>query len=153
MSCRLFREIREKLGLAYDIHSYVSHFMDSGSLVVYGGVSPNNVESLVQAVLAELAKLKDQVVPESELLKAKEMAKGRLLLRMEDSRSVSSWNGGQEILLGRIKSVDEMVAIIESVSTADIKRVSNDLFRSSRLNLAAVGPDLKENRLRELLVL
>ena len=153
MSCRLFREIRERLGLAYDIHSYVSHFMDSGSLVVYGGVSPNNVESLIQAVLAELAKLKNEVVPAAELAKAKEMAKGRLLLRMEDSRSVSSWNGGQEILLGRIKSVEEMVSIIESVSTADIKRVAGDLFCSRGLNLATVGPDFNENRIKDLLVL
>ena len=153
MSCRLFREIRENLGLAYDIHSYVSHFKDSGSLVVYGGISPKNVEPLIQAVLTELVKLKDNLVPETELSKAKEMAKGRLLLRMEDSRSVSSWNGGQEIMLGKIKSVDEMVSIIEAITADDLKRVAGDLVLSNGLNLAAVGPHLNENRLKDLLVL
>ncbi|GAI12384.1 unnamed protein product, partial [marine sediment metagenome] len=101
MSSRLFVEIRDKLGLAYSIHSYVEHFLDSGSVTVYAGVELKNLSIVITAILDQLSQLKE-LVPESELVKAKELSKGRLLLRMEDSRNVAGWMGGQEILTGRI---------------------------------------------------
>ena len=98
MSSRLFLELREKRGLCYDVNSYVSHFLDTGSFAVYAGVDPSKTAEAVQALLEELARLRDGVSRE-ELLKAKELSKGRLLLRLEDTRAVSSWLGGQELLL------------------------------------------------------
>ncbi len=153
MSCRLFREIREEKGLAYDVSSYVSHFFDSGSITIYAGVNPGNVEAATEAIVNELAKLRDIPVTEPELAKAKEMVKGRLVLRMEDSRSVSSWYAGQELLLGKIQSIDEVISIIESITTDDLSRVAGDLFHSNGLNLAVVGPDLHANQLERILKL
>ena len=100
MSSRLFTEIRDKLGLAYSIHSFVDHFLDTGSITIYAGVEPKNLPVAINAILEQLSQLKEPV-PEAELSKAKELSKGRLLLRMEDSRSVAGWMGGQEILTGR----------------------------------------------------
>ncbi len=153
MSCRLFRELREKLGLAYDVHSYISHFFDSGALTIYAGVNPANVEATTEAILNELAKLRDVPVTEIELTKAKEMVKGRLVLRMEDSRSVSSWFAGQELLLGKIQDIDEVISIVESVTSEDMSRVAGDWFCSAGLNLAVVGPQPNESRLENLLKL
>jgi len=153
MSCRLFRELREKKGLAYDVHSYVSHFFDSGSLTVYAGISPTNVEAATEATLNELAQLRDTLIPESELTKAKEMVKGRLVLRMEDSRSVSSWFASQELLLGKIQTVDEVISIIETITPKDLKRVATDIVHSQGLSLAVVGPKPNEDRLQNLLKL
>ena len=90
MSSRLYLEIRERRGLAYDIHSYVDHFLDSGAVTIYAGVDLKNVADTIAVILETLACLKDEV-PALELAKAKELAKGRLLLRMEDSRSVAGW--------------------------------------------------------------
>ena len=152
MSSRLFINIRDRRGLAYDIHSYVSHFRDSGSLIVYAGVQPKQVKSALTAILEELSQLKSGI-PEAELTKAKELSKGRLLLRMEDSRSVVGWSGVQEILLGQVLSVDEVLSIIDAITTDNLKRIARELFITEKLNLAIVGPISKEEPLAELLKL
>ena len=139
MSSRLFTEIRDKLGLAYNIHSYVEHFIDSGAITVYAGVEPKNLPAAITAILEQLSQLKE-VVPEQELSKVKELSKGRLLLRMEDSRAVASWMGGQEILTGRILSVDELTSIIDTITANELKQVAQELLVGSRLRLAVVGP-------------
>ena len=97
MSSRLFSEIRDKLGLAYSITSYVDHFLDTGSLTVSASVDPDNLNQAVTAILDQLEQLKEGI-PEAEMKKAREISKGRLLLRMEDSRNVAGWLGGQEML-------------------------------------------------------
>lgn len=149
MSSRLFTEIREKRGLAYAIQSYVSHHLDTGSLTIYAGVDPRHLPTAVKAIVAELDRLKDKV-PETELTKAKELSKGRLLLRMEDTRSVIGWLGGQELLLGKILTVDDVVSIVDSIQADDLLRVAHQLLIAKKLNLAVVGP-VEEKHLEELL--
>ncbi|OGO02520.1 MAG: hypothetical protein A2Y59_02575 [Chloroflexi bacterium RBG_13_52_14] len=151
MSSRLFLELREKRGLAYDIHSHVTYFRDSGSLAIYAGVDPKKLELTVEAVLSELMRLRDEPIPEAEITKAKEMGKGRLLLRMEDTRSVAGWMGGQELLNGEILTVDEVVAIVDAITASEIRRVARELFLTSKLSLALVGPARNKGRLQKLL--
>lgn len=146
MSSRLFLEIRERRGLVYDIHSYVDHFLDSGAITVYAGVDPRNVEATIEGILGELRLLKEHI-PEAELAKVKELAKGRLLLRMEDTRAVAGWMGGQELLTGHIRTVDEVVSIIEAIATKDLRRIAKQLLVNDKLNLAIVGPIADEDRL------
>ncbi len=152
MSSRLFVEIRDKLGLAYSIYSGVEHFLDSGSLTISAGVDPKNLPIAIKAILGQLSQLKEPV-PESELLKAKELSKGRLLLRMEDSRSVTGWMGGQEILTERILSVDQIVSIIDAITTEELEQLAHELLVGSRLRLAVVGPVTNDTPLEELLKL
>ncbi len=90
-------------------------------------------------------------MPDEELGRAKELAKGRLLLRMEDTRSVSDWLGAQEILAGRIRSVDEVTEHIDAVTPEDVRAVAQRLLKSDQLNLAIVGPFRSETRFRKLL--
>lgn len=153
MSSRLFVELREHLSLAYDVHSYVQHYLDTGAAVVSAGVDPRRLERAVRAIVAELRKLAREPVPERELAKAKEFIKGRLQLRMEDTRAVSSWLGGQELLRRQILSVDEVLELIDRVSAEDVLRLAQRLFVSERYNLAVVGPfkDKDEARFRDLL--
>jgi predicted Zn-dependent peptidase len=150
MSSRLFTEIRDKLGLAYQIHSYVDHLHDSGSVTIYAGVEPNNLRVAIDAILEQLVQLKEPI-PESELSKAKELSKGRLLLRMEDSRNVAGWAGGQETLTGRILSVDEVISIIDAITAEEIKQLAEELLVSSQLRLAIVGPISDDEPLDKLL--
>ena len=152
MSSRLYLEIRERRGLAYDIHSYVDHFLDSGAVTIYAGVDLKNVADTIAVILETLACLKDEV-PALELAKAKELAKGRLLLRMEDSRSVAGWLGGQELLTGQILTVDEVTSIIDAITPQDLKRVAAQLLLTEKLNLAIVGPAGGEDRFHSLLEL
>ena len=152
MSSRLFLELRENRGLVYDIHSSVSYFHDCGSLVTYCGVEPKNCFQAIETILDQLGQLRDGV-PQKELDKAKELSKGRLLLRMEDSRSVTMWMGGQEMLTGQVRTVDEVVALIDAVTTEDVKNVAQELIKEEKLNLAVVGPYRSEGRFRKLLKL
>jgi len=152
MSSRLFVEIRDKLGLAYTIHSYVEHLLDSGSIIIHAGVEPKNLSLVIRAILDQLSQLKE-LVPESELSKAKELSKGRLLLRMEDSRNVAGWMGGQEILTGRILSVDEVVSIIDAITAEELSQLAQELLVGNQLRLAVVGPVADEEPLDELLKL
>jgi predicted Zn-dependent peptidase len=151
MSSRLFTEIRDRMGLAYSIHSYAEHFADTGSITVYAGVEPKNLPVAVKAILEQLARLKEPV-PQAELTKAKELSKGRLLLRMEDSRTVAGWMGGQELLTRRILSVDEVIAIIDAITAEAIKELAQEILVSSQLRLAVVGP-VADEPLGELLKL
>lgn len=139
MSSRLFTEIREKRGLAYDVHSYVEHFLNSGSFVTYAGVDPAKVEIAIEAILGELSKLKQGVTPD-ELNRARELSKGRLQLRLEDSQQVALWLGSQELLRREILDVDEVISIIDAIGADELAQVAVKLLSSHRLNLAVVGP-------------
>lgn len=150
MSSRLFLELREQRSLCYDVHSYTTHFLDTGAFSVYAGVDPKQAREAVAAILEQLALARDGF-PEEELHKAKELTKGRMLLRMEDTRAVSGWLGVQELLTGRVKEVDEVVASIDRVTTDDITRVARDLFRTESLSMAVVGPLRSAKRLEPLL--
>jgi predicted Zn-dependent peptidase len=150
MSSRLFTEVRENLGLAYSIHSTTDHLLDTGSLSIYAGVEPKNLSTAIEAILNELKRLKKEI-PERELSKARELAKGRLLLRMEDTRSVVSWHGIQELLLGKVLSVDEVVSMIDSIQLEDLMRVAEKHIVNEGLNLAVVGPANDAHHINELL--
>ena len=151
MSSRLFTEIRDRMGLAYSIHSYAEHFADTGSVTIYAGVEPKNLPVAIKAILEQLSKLKEPI-PKAELTKAKELSKGRLLLRMEDSRSVAGWTGGQEILTRRVLSVDQVLDIVDVITAEEIQQLAGELLVPNQLRLAVVGP-VADEPLEELLIL
>jgi predicted Zn-dependent peptidase len=144
-SSRLFSEIREKQGLAYDVHSYTNEYQDDGSLVVYAGVEPARVDQALRASLDEIARMTEPVAPD-ELARAKEIWKGRILLRLEDTQSMASWFGDQETLLGRIYSVDEVVEQVDALESADVQRAAHRVVVEDRLCIAVIGPYRSEDR-------
>ncbi len=153
MGSRLALELRERRGLCYDVHCYASYLQDIGAFIIYAGVDPQKAGETVTAILEELARLRNEPVPEEELARAKEMAKGRILLRMEDTRVVSDWIGAQELLAGRVRTIDDVSEMIDAVSPADIQDVARELFLKERLNLAVVGPFRSGRGLAKLLQL
>ncbi|MCX6004479.1 MAG: insulinase family protein, partial [Chloroflexi bacterium] len=150
MSSRLFTEVREKLGLAYDVHSYAEHFRDTGAFVIQAGIDPKQSRNALCAILSQLKSITGGVA-EAELRKAKEMAKGRLLLSMENSRNIAGWYGAQEMLTEKILTVDEVTQTVESISLDDLKRVAQDILVTEKLNLAIVGPLKSSDSLKDSL--
>lgn len=155
MSSRLFTEIRDHRGLAYDIHSYTEHFLQSGSFGVYAGVDPKKTETALSAILEELSKIKQEIAS-SELTRAKELSKGRLHLRFEDSQHVALWYGSQEILLKQILDVDDVISIVDAITVDDLHEVAREVLTDTGLNLAVTGPfeddhPAEEKRLKQLL--
>jgi predicted Zn-dependent peptidase len=151
MSSRLSLELRERRALCYDVHSYCSYFLDTGAFQLYAGVDPSKAEEALRALMAELGKLRHEGVPEDELQRAKALAKGRILLRMEDTRAVSDWLGAQELLSARIRTVDDVTARIDAVTSEDMQRVARQLIVNDQLNLAVVGPFRSQKRFAPLL--
>jgi predicted Zn-dependent peptidase len=157
MSSRLFMEIRETRGLAYDIHSYTEHFLDSGSFGVYAGVHPEKTETALAAIIEELSKIK-QGIATSEITRAKELSKGRLYLRFEDTQNVAMWYGSQEILLRQILDIDDVIPIVDAITINELQEVAQKILTDGGLNLAITGPVkkdslIKESALRQLLKL
>ena len=150
MSSRLFTEVREEQGLAYDIHSYADHFTDSGAVIIHAGVDPGQVKRALGAILDQLSQLKERIA-QAELNKAKEVGKGRLLLSLETSQNVAAWLGAQEMLTNNILAVDDIMALVEAVTTEDLQRVAQQLLTGEKLNLAIVGPVKDKEPLAEML--
>src|SRR6266545_4893223 len=140
MSSRLFLELREKRALAYDVHSFSSNYVDAGHEVIYAGIAPDRIGEVVEAALAQVARLRDQIVPPDELERVRDFNKGRLELRLEDTRGVSNWLAGQELFLDRVRTVDEVCAIIDGISAEDIQGVARKYLRPELAYVAAVGP-------------
>ena len=152
MSSRLTLELRERRSLCYDVHSYVSYFQDAGAFTVYAGVDPANAREALGALVAELTLLREEGVPEPELVRAQQLAKGRLLLRMEDTRAVADWLGAQELLIGRIRTIDDVGELVDAVTVDDLQRVGRQLLVPDQLNLAIVGPFRSDKRFRSQLL-
>ena len=140
MSSRLFLSVREARGLAYDVSSGLIDYADAGALEVSAGVDPAELGPALDAILVELARLRDEPVPAGELEKAKRYLAGGMELRMDDTRHVASWIGGQEALHDRVLDLDEALAAVDAVDAAGIQRVAQDLFHDEGLRLAAVAP-------------
>ncbi len=140
MSSRLFLSVREELGLAYDVSSGLVDYADAGALEISAGVDPAALPAALGAILVELVRLRDELVPGPELEKAKRYLAGGLELRMDDTRHVASWIGGQEALHDRVLDLDEALAAVEAVGSDAIHRLAGTLFNDEALRLAAVAP-------------
>jgi predicted Zn-dependent peptidase len=139
MSSRLFLEIRESRGLAYDVHSYTSKHRDDGYFAVYMGVDPKKAEQALAAGVAELRRIAEQPVPAAELEKAKEFTKGRLRLGLESTNAMASWLSQQQLLTGVIRTVEEVIAEVDRIDAAQIQRVAQRVL-GGPLQVAVIGP-------------
>jgi predicted Zn-dependent peptidase len=147
MSSRLFLNIRERLGLAYDVHSFTQKHRDTGHLGVYLGVDPKKAIEAIRAVIGEMNALCDQELAEEELQRAKEFTKGRLRLDLETTNGVAFWLTYQELLLDEIRSIEDELALVDAVTASDIRRVANSVLRSP-IQLAVIGPFTRESGFR-----
>jgi predicted Zn-dependent peptidase len=151
MSSRLFQEIREKRGLVYSVFGYFRGYEDIGQGVVYAGTDIDRVEEATGAILDELRKLRDEPVSAEEMTRNKELRKGRLLMSLEDSRSVASWIGSQEATYGWIKTPEQVMEEIDSVTSEQVQELATELFRDDRLNMVLLGPYEDQQPIADLL--
>lgn len=148
-SSRLFREVREKRGLAYAVGSYSEQYTDSGLIASYVGTREDNVEEACSIIGAELARLRAEPVSAEELARAKENVKGRLVLTSESTAARMTRISRATLFDLPIDSLDEMLAKVDAVSVDDLTALAEDLYRPERLSAACVGRD--EGRFRAAL--
>ena len=147
MSSRLFLNIRERLGLAYDVHSFTQKHRDTGYLGVYIGVEPKKAADAVNAAMEELRGMGEAEVAEDDLARAKEFTKGRLRLELETTNGVAFWLTYQQLLLGEIKTIDEELALVDAVTAGDVKRVASRVL-SGPLQMSVIGPFARDSAFR-----
>ncbi len=140
MSSRLFQEIRERRGLVYSVYGYFRQYSDVGQGVVYAGTDLTRVDETITAILGEMRQLRDEIIPEDELRRNKELSKGRIIMGLEDSRSVASWIGGQELTFGEIKTPRQVMDEIDAVQAEDMLELAREIYRDDMLNLVIIGP-------------
>jgi predicted Zn-dependent peptidase len=139
MSSRLFQNVREKRGLAYAVFSGLSAYRDTGSMTIYAGCANDAVDELIDVVIAELRRMKDEPMSEVELRRAKDHLKGSLMLNLESTSSRMSHLARQEIYFDRQFGLDETLEGVERVSTGDVQRVARDLFADGALAATVLG--------------
>ncbi|MDP3685306.1 MAG: pitrilysin family protein [bacterium] len=151
MSSRLFLEVRERRGLAYAVRTSPDYFMDTGYVATQAGVGSEKLLDACRVILQEHAKLRKVRVSSTELNKAREFVKGRLLLALEASDEVAQFAVLQEVLLNRILTPDDIFRRLDAVGPSDVQRVARRAFADRQFRLVAIGPKLPERELSRVL--
>jgi predicted Zn-dependent peptidase len=139
MSSRLFQTIREDRGLAYSIFSEMSPFRDTGSLCIYAGVAVDKTMQTIELTMRELSRLKQEVVSEAELGRARDQLKSNMVMGLESGSSRMANLARQQMYFGRFFGVEEITREIEAVTPDDIQRLARELFRPEAMAIALLG--------------
>jgi predicted Zn-dependent peptidase len=153
MSSRLFTEVRERRGLAYYIYGHQQGYTDTGTLFAQSGVDINRIDDAVSTVVKEFSRIAAEPIEPDELEKARNFAKGRLVLSLEDPKGMIIFGLRNEVLEGTLREPDEVLAGLDAVTIEDIQRVAQDVIRDERLNFALIGPFDDPGRFEKLLAL
>ena len=139
MSSRLFQNIRERQGLAYNISSELNLYRDSGSLGIYGGTSLETAQRVFDSVLVELRRMKEESVPADELKRAKDHMKGSMMLSLESTGARMSNLARQWLYHGRYFTLDELIESIDAVTSEQIQSVAREFFQPGKIGLTVLG--------------
>jgi len=146
-SSRLFREVREKRGLAYAVGSYSEQFVDGGTVAMYVGTREDNVAEACEIIGRELESLRTDGVSADELERAKENVKGRMVLSLESTASRMSRNARAALFGLPLLSIDELIERTEAVTLDDVAELANELYAPERISAACIGAE--ESRFRD----
>ncbi|MDD5662011.1 MAG: pitrilysin family protein [Candidatus Omnitrophica bacterium] len=152
MSSRLFNELREKRGLAYEIGAAVKRFQDTGAFVVHAGIHNKKVPEAIKLILGELRKSSEELISDGEFKRAKEFYTGQLKLALEDTLDHMLWIGESTLMSDKTFSLDKIIAEVNRVEKSAIRAVARKIFRDANINLSLIGP-LKgtEDKIRKVL--
>lgn len=140
MSSRLFQEVREERGLAYSVFSYHSAYSDTGLFTIYAGTAPGQENEVIEILLRIMKELREDGVSEEELRKGKEQLKGSMMMSLESTNNRMSRLGKNELLLGCHKSLDEVVAAVESLTRQDLLKAAQAIF-SHPMAFSIISPE------------
>lgn len=140
MSSRLFNELREKRGLAYEIGTHVKRLDDTGSFVVHAGIDNRKVLEAIQLILKELKRIKETLANQDEFSRAKEFYSGQLKLALEDTLDHMLWIGETTSTMDRVYTLQEIITEVGKIKREDVRLVARNIFKETNLNLALIGP-------------
>jgi len=139
MSSRLFTKMREELGICYYVRTSPDSFTDHGNLTISAGVDNSRVEEGIKGILGECKRMKDELVSDAELKKAKDYIAGTTMLELETSDARAEFFGFEETLKHKLESPDEIIAKVNVVTATDVQKLAREIFVDKGLNMAIVG--------------
>jgi predicted Zn-dependent peptidase len=139
MSSRLFQTVREERGLVYAIYSDLNPYRDTGSLCVYAGTSSDRALQVIDLIMEEFRRLKSEPLPAEELQRAKDQLKGNLMLSLESSMSRMSNLARQQMYFERFFGLEEILAMVESVTEEQVMAMAARLFQPERVAVTLLG--------------
>lgn len=151
MSSRLFTEIREKRALAYYVRSNHSAYKDTGIFSVMAGVEPDKLPETIKIIQKEIKDLVENGPSDEELKRAKGNIRGSLAISLEDSFEIGSFLAEELLYADNIRSIEEIIQSIESVTSDEIKALSGEIFQKDRMGLSIIGPKDYGQDLQEIL--
>jgi len=151
MSSRLFNKLREEMGVAYYVRAYNDPSLDYGSFQISAGVNNTRTAEVVKEILKECNNLKTQKVEDRELNKVKSFLIGNMKMSLESTDDVANFYGGQELMKNEIKTLDEKIKEINSVTSSGIQKMAKVIFQTEKLNLAIIGPYKSEIEFKKIL--
>jgi len=146
MSSRLFHEVREKKGLAYDISASVKHYSDTGALMIGAGVDSKKLKKAIEVIMKELKKIKRMRVQSGELQRAKDFYKGQLCMALDDTLNRMLWMGDKLIAKDINYNTDEIIDSINMVTPEMVMELAKKIFRQNNMNISLVGPISKKDQ-------
>jgi predicted Zn-dependent peptidase len=139
MSSRLFQNIRERQGLAYSIFSDLNPYRDVGVLSVYAGTSLDTAGKVVESVLEEFRRMRDEPIDAEELRRAKDHLKGATLLALEGSGARMSNLARYHMYFDRHFTTQELIVMLEAVSAQEVQQIAREFFHPERIAASVVG--------------
>ena len=151
MSSRLFKEVRERRGLAYSVGSGMARFTDTGVMNVSAGVTLEHLEEATRVIREQLFLLANEPAPEDEVMRARDFSVGNFRLGLESTMALAQRAGESLLMNGEIEAIEDVVDSINAVTAADVQQVAARLFKPGAFAMAVVGPGGDADRLREIL--
>jgi predicted Zn-dependent peptidase len=140
MSSRLFQRVREELGLAYSVYTFQSFHHDAGIHGVYVGTGPDTAALATEAIKEELARIAAEGIPDDELAAGKNQLKGQITLSLESVSSRMYRAAGVELYDEEFRSLDEVLALIDSIDRESVLAVCRDFFAPEVQTIVSLGP-------------
>lgn len=151
MSSRLFQKVREELGLAYSIYSYPTSYRDVGMFSIYAASAPQQYEKVIGHICDEIVTLTREALTGSDVEKAKNQLKGSFILGLDSISSRMNSMGKSQLMMGRIRTPDEVLESINRVSLESIDEVIQYVFRAEQMGMSAIGDiDFDPNLLEKI---
>lgn len=144
MSSRLFQNIREKYGFAYNIFSFANTLSDTGTFGVYVGTDKNNIQNSIELIYNEFEKLKAKHVSKAELDRTKEQLKGTMVLSLESTSNRMMRLGSVELIFGDYVPIDAIIRNIDAVTQEDVHEIATKLFDVKKFSTVIFNPTGKK---------
>lgn len=132
-SSRLFQSVREKMGITYQINSFLNSYEDISSFGVYFSTNANQAEKVSEIVLKEFKKLRTEKVPDKELKKVKEYIKGSTLLSLESTTNRMIRIANSMLYYNKVFPVDYYLNKIEAVTSSRLIEIANELLDEMKM--------------------